>query len=96
MSDGYEIAEQRPDRGPQLFGDVFMNDSGYMVLAHLRFFCCAGDEQSPYNSDALAMARMVGRLEVFKEIMRFTQASPAQIDAGARRLVELRGTSVDG
>lgn len=80
------------DRGPQLFADVFANDSGYMVLAHLRFFCGAQDDQSPYNSDALAMARMVGRLEVYKEIMRFTQAPQELIDRGARRLVELRGT----
>lgn len=91
--DGYKIESVEGDRGPQLFSDVFASESGYMVLAYLQRVCCAGPADSPFNPDALAMARMVGRMEVFKEIQFYARIPQELIDRGARRLAELRGNT---
>lgn len=78
-------------RGKRAFQETFKSREGEMVLAHLRRFCSAEVTQSPYNSDALAMARMVGRLEVYKEITRFLALSEDAIDEAARRAAQPGG-----
>lgn len=85
--------------GRQAFRDTFEPREGELAkpasarkaLAHIRHFCGGEVQQSPYNSDALAMARMVGRLEVYKEIMRFLSLTDAQIDVAARRAAQAEG-----
>lgn len=78
-------------RGRDAFCKTFEPEHGRKVLAHIRHFCGAGPAQSPFDANPFGMARMVGRLEVYKEIMRFLTLTDAQIDDAARRAAQTGG-----
>ncbi len=74
--------------GRRIFRETFETSSGRMVLAHLRRFCGEEALQSAFDTDPLAIARNVGRQEVFREIRRFLGITDEQIDEAARRAAE--------
>ena len=73
--------------GRRIFRETFETPGGRMALAHIRRFCGAEAIQSPFDPNPFGMARMVGRLEVYKEITRFLSLTDDQIDAAAKEAV---------
>ena len=73
--------------GRRIFRETIETPSGRMALAHLRRFCGGEVNQSPFDPNPFGMARMVGRLEVYKEISRFLSLSDDVIDAAAKEAV---------
>jgi hypothetical protein len=55
----------------QIFGgdNGELNEAAKVALADLRYFC--NGTKSNFNTDALEMARMEGRREVFMRIMNY-------------------------
>ncbi len=56
--------------------DGELNPFAEVVLADLRNFCYG--TKSPYSDDALMMARLVGRQEVYQRVMNFLNVDYAK------------------
>jgi len=80
-------------RSRRVFRQCFDSEHGRIVLAHLRRFCRAEHTVTVFSSDALEMARMAGRLEVYKEIQRFLSVTDVQLDEAARMALRTGGSN---
>lgn len=74
--------------GRSVYRETFETRTGRIVMAHLRKFCGERECDSPFFEDALTMARMAGRAEVYREIRRFLTLTDEQIEHAAREAAE--------